>query len=230
VQVGDPNKPVVAPAMGDEIDLVEKTNANRQAYQASLQAMIRYYEAAGNHEKLGWAKQELTALNRIPQYVYIIEAQVMPPTLKAKDEIPAADAMFAEAKQLDRWAGVLPVTQLKDIEVLRAALRKYEELVSKFPTSNKIGDAAFRMGEIHEGLGDNAIALAYYQRTYQWDPATKHPARFKAAAILDKKLHRRDEALQIYQEAIVKEASHTDLRLMAERRVEQLTTSTDAPK
>jgi tetratricopeptide (TPR) repeat protein len=154
----------------------------------------------------------------------------MPPTLKAKDEIPAANALYAEAEKLYKDAGFIPLTVTKDIELLRAALRKYGEMISRFPTSNKIGEAAFRMGEIHEGLGDNAIALAYYQRTYQWDPATKHPARFKAAAILDKKLHRRDEALQIYQEAIVKEASHTDLRLMAERRVEQLTTSTDAPK
>ncbi len=231
VQVGDPNKPVVAPAMGDEIDLVEKMATNRQAYQNSLQAMIRYYEAAGNHDKLGWAKEELTALNGIPQYQYIIEAQVMPASLKAKDEIPAADALFAEAHKLEQQAGAIPLTQFKDVELLRAALRKYGEMISRFPTSNKIGEAAFRMGEIHEGLGDNTIALAFYQRAYQWDPTVPHPARFKAAAILDKKLHRRDEALQVYQEAIAKEARYTDQRLMAERRVEQLTTSKpDAPK
>ena len=230
VPVGDPNKPVMAPTSTDEIDLVEKMASNRHAYQSSLQALIQYYGGVGNHDKLAWAKEELTSLNRIPQYQYIIEAQVMPASLKATQQIPAADQLYQEAEKLYRDAGAIPVTLLKDEQLLQAALRKYGELISRFPTSDKIDDAAYKMGQIHEGLGDTTIALAFYQRAYQWDPATPYPARFKAAAILDKKLHRRDEALQVYQEAIAKEARYTDLRLMAERRVEQLNTSKDAPK
>jgi len=228
--MSEPNKPLASPTKADEIDLVEKMAANRQAYQRSLEALVQYYSAAGNNQKVNWAKEELTAFNRIPQYQYIIEAEVMPATLKATESIPAADQLYQEAEKLNRYAGPIPLTITKDVEMLRAALRKYGELISRYPTSDKIDDAAYKMARIHEGLGDFTIALSFYERAYQWDPATPYPARFRAAAILDKKLHRRDEALKVYQEAIVKEAQHTDLRLMAERRVEELNTSKDAPK
>jgi len=228
--MSEPNRPLAVPTSADEIDLVEKMAANRQAYRRSLQALVQYYDASGNHEKVTWAKQELTALNRIPQYQYIIEAQVMPANLKATESIAAANQLYDEAEKLNRQAGVIPVTVTKDEELLRAALRKYGELISRYPTSDKIDDAAYKMGRIHEGFRDFTIALSFYQRAYQWDPATPYPARFRAADILDKRLHRRAEALQVYQEAIVKEAQYTDLRLTAERRVQELNTSKDAPK
>ena len=81
----DPNKPLAVPTSENEIDLVEKMVSDRQAYQRSLQALVQYYNASGNHDKTTWAQQELTALNRIPQYQYIIEAEVMPATLKATE-------------------------------------------------------------------------------------------------------------------------------------------------
>ena len=230
LSVSDPNQPLAVPTSNDEIDLVEKMAANRQAYQNSLRALIQYYDAAGNHDKVVWAKEEMTALNRIPQYQYIIEAQVMPANLKATESIVAADQLYAQAEKLGRDAGFIPVAQLKDVNLLRAALRKYGEMISRYPSSDKIDDAAYKMARIHEGLGDHTIALAYYQRAYQWDAATPYPARFRAADILDKKLHRRAEALQVYQEAIAKEAQFTDLKLMAERRVLELNTSKDAPQ
>lgn len=229
-QLSDPNKPLAATTSGDEIDLVEKMASNRQAYERSLLALVQYYKGAGNFDKMTWARDELTALNRIPQYQYIIEAQVMPANLKATDSIAAADQLYAEAGKLDRDAGIIPVTQLKDVNLLRAALRKYGELISRYPTSDKIDDAAYKMARIYEGLGDYAIALASYQRAYQWDAATPYPARFRAADILDRRLHRRAEALLVYQEAITKEAQFTDMRLTAERRVQELNTSKDAPK
>ena len=43
--------------------------------------------------------------------------------------------------------------------------------------------------------------------------------------ILDGKLHRRAEALQLYQEAIVKESQYTDYKAYAERRIQELSTS-----
>jgi len=228
--VSEPNKPLAVATSANEIDLVEKMAADRQAYQRSLQALVQYYNASGNNEKSTWARQELTALNRIPQYQYIIEAQVMPATLKATESIAAADQLYQEAEKLNKDAGVIPIAITKDEEMLRAALRKYGELITRYPTSDKIDDAAYKMARIHEGFGRYTIALAFYERAYQWDPATPYPARFRAADILDRRLHRRAEALQVYQEAIVKEARYTDLRSMAERRVQELNTSKDSPK
>jgi tetratricopeptide (TPR) repeat protein len=226
----DPNRPLTTPATSGEIDLVEKMAGLRRDYRSSLQAMIQYYSASGNHQKVTWAREELTALDRIPQYQYIIEAEIMPATLKATDRIPAADQMYQEAEKLRRDAGFIPLMITKDVQLLRAALRKYGQLISSYPTSDKIDDAAYKMGEIHEGLGDYTIAVKFYQRAYQWDPATPYPARFQQAEILDKKLHNRAEALKVYQEAIEKEGRYTDRRLMAERRVQELNTSKDSPK
>jgi tetratricopeptide (TPR) repeat protein len=226
--IGEPNQPLARPLSNDEIDLVEKTVSERQAYRRSLQALVQYYNAAGNNLKTTWAREELTALDRIPQYRYIIEAQVMPASLKATESIAAADQLYEEATKIERQAGpLLMPAPLKDQQLLRAALVKYGDLLRQYPTSDKIDDAAYRMAEIHKDLGDYTIALSYYERAYQWDDATPYPARFRAAEILDKKLHERAKALAVYQEAIVKEAQHTDLRLMAERRVQELSTSKD---
>jgi len=215
--------PVEMAASADEIDLVEQMSTQRQAYRSTLEKLIKYYDVSGNNSKLAWARTELQALDRIPQYRYIIEAQVLPADLKATAKIQAADDLYAKAVDTERKAGVLPV--LKDEQLLRAALNQYSELLSQYPTSDKIDDAAYRMGGIHERFRDYTIALQFYQRAYQWDAATPNPARFKAAFILDGKLHRRAEALQLYQEAIVKEAQFTDYKAYAERRIQELSTS-----
>jgi tetratricopeptide (TPR) repeat protein len=215
--------PVEIAAAADEIDLVEQMSTQRQAYRATLEKLIRFYDVAGNNEKLSWARTELQALDRIPQYRYIVDAQVLSADLKATAKIQAADDLYAKAMETERKAGVLPV--LKDEELLRAALTQYSELLSQYPTSDKIDDVAYRMAGIHEYFKDYVIALSFYQRAYQWDPATPYPARFKAAFILDSRLHRRAEALQLYQEAIVKEAQYADYKAFAERRIQELSSS-----
>jgi tetratricopeptide (TPR) repeat protein len=220
---GSPPVPVEVAAAADEIDLVEQLATQRQAYQRSLETLIKYYETSGNNDKLTWARTELQALDRIPQYRYIVESQRLPADLKATAKIQAADDLYAKAMETERKAGVLPV--LKDEQLLRAALNQYSQLISQYPTSDKIDDAAFRMGGIHEYFKDYVIALSFYQRAYQWDPATPNPARFKAAFILDWRLHRRAEALQLYQEAIVKEAQFTEYKATAERRIQDLSSS-----
>jgi tetratricopeptide (TPR) repeat protein len=214
--------PLDAPSSSDEIDLVEQMTTHRQAYRRSLQALIQHYDAMGNHEKATWAKDELTALDRIPMYRYFSGVD-LPANLKASERIPAADELYAEAVKLDQDAGRLPV--LKNEEVLRAALGKYGEVIRKYPTSDKIDDAAYRMGVIQEYFDDFTLALVSYQRAYQWNANTPYPARFKAANILDRRLHRRAEALELYQEAIIKEASFDSYRIPAERRVKELTSS-----
>jgi tetratricopeptide (TPR) repeat protein len=209
-------------ASADEIDLVEQLSSQRQAYRASLEKLVKYYDVSGNSSKLTWARTELQALDRIPQYRYII-GPVASADHKATERLQACDDMYAKAMETERKAGVLPV--LKDEELLRAALSQYDELLSKYPNCDKIDDVAYRMAGIHEYFKDYTIALQYYQRAYQWDPATPYPARFKAAAILDWRLHRRAEALQLYQEAIVKESQHTELKASAERRIQDLSNS-----
>jgi tetratricopeptide (TPR) repeat protein len=134
-----------------------------------------------------------------------------------------ANTLYAEALNLEEKAGPLKV--IKDETLLKMALDKYNELISKYPTSDKIDEAAFRMAGIYEYLQDYSNAVKNYQRTYQWNPQTTTSARFKAAYILDNKLGRRAEALQIYQEALSKVTSSNEHLLWveyAEQRVKEL--------
>ncbi len=219
---------IEAAVSADEIDLVEQMSTQRQAYRRSLETLVQHYDAAGNGTKLAWARSELQSLDRIPQYRYIIDAQVLSPDLKATARIQAADELYAEAQKTEQKAGVLPV--LKDEEILRVAVGQYGDLIRKYPTSDKIDDAAYRLGEIHEYFRDYTIALSYYQRAYQWDPATPYPARYKAALLLDNKLHRRAEALELYQEAMVKEGQNPQVnKAYVERRINELNRSERTP-
>jgi tetratricopeptide (TPR) repeat protein len=135
-----------------------------------------------------------------------------------------ANSLYAEAVTLEEHAGPLKV--VKDETLLKMALEKYNQFITKYPTSNKIDDVAFRMAGIYEYLKDYSNAVLNYQRTYQWNPQTPTTARFKAAYLLDTQLGRRAEALQIYQEALSKLTRSDEHKLWveyAERRVKELT-------
>jgi tetratricopeptide (TPR) repeat protein len=159
----------------------------------------------------------------MPKYKYIIEAEGAPQNLKVSASIPEADVLYYEAEGIDKAAGRLPV--LKNKNQLRIALAKYDEVIRKYPASDKIDDAAYNAGVIYEYFKDYSIALLYYKRTFQWDPETPHPARFRAARILDQRLHRKDEALQLYQQAVKIEGQfdrYREWREFAERRIREL--------
>jgi tetratricopeptide (TPR) repeat protein len=173
--------------------------------------------------KLEWAKKELAALNTSPKYHYIIEANIAPANLKVSASIPDADDLYYDALRLDKDAGTLPI--LKNQNQLRLALEKYNDLIKKHPSSDKIDDAAYKAGVIYEYFKDYSIALLYFKRAFQWDPDTIYPARFRAARILDKNLHRNAEALQLYQQAVKIEGQfdkYREWREFAEKRIREL--------
>ncbi len=214
---------VVSFADTSEVDLVEKMAVNRQAYRQGLELLAGYYMRTGNNMKLEWAQKELAALDAMPKYIYIIEAEVAPANLKVSASIPEADDIYYEAEEIDKEAGTLPV--LKNENQLRLALGKYIEVIRKYPASDKIDNAAYHAGVIYEYFKDYSIALLYFQRTFQWDPETPHPARFRAARILDQRLHRNAEALELYQKAVKIEGQfdrYREWREFAERRIREL--------
>jgi tetratricopeptide (TPR) repeat protein len=204
-----------------EVDIVEQVAVNRQAYRRSLELLLQHYTRTGNNMKMEWAQKELNALNTMPQYKYIIVAETAGSDLRASVSIPEADSLYLEAVQIEKQAGPLPV--VKDDNMLRLALDKYNQVVRKYPNSDKIDDAAYKAAGIYEYFKDYTIALLYYQRTYEWDPETIYPARFRAAMILDRYLHRRTEALELYQEAVIKESRHEKWKEYGEKRIRQLT-------
>ncbi len=206
-----------------EVDLVEQMAVHRSQYRASLVSLVEYYSAGGNATKLWWAQKELALLDRGPQYRYLMPAEALHTVLAATDSIPDADALFEEAMQIYRDAGGLII--ITDDNKLRTALRKFDDLISTYPTSDKIDDAAYRAGQIYEQFKDYQIAAVYYQRTFQWDENTPYPARYRAAKVLDKRLHMRTESLALYRLALEKESRYEANAEFARRRILQMTRS-----
>ena len=211
----------VSIAESTEADIIEQMATNRQAYRRYLAALVAHYEQKGNNMKLGWAKNELKKLDKVPQYNYIIEAIVAGPELKATTQIAEAELIWRDAKALEKQARALVV--IVHADKLRSALDKYNELIRKYPSSDRIDDAAFRAAGIFEHFKDYTIALLYYQRTYQWDRQTEYPARFKAASILDKHLFRKDEALDLYNQVLQEPGLTAKRRRIVKQRIATLT-------
>jgi tetratricopeptide (TPR) repeat protein len=215
--------PTVDVSKSNEKDLAAQMAVDRQKYRRGLELLVDHYTKTGNSMKLGWAQKELNALSTMPQYDYIIEATMAGPGLKPSKSLSDADALYAEAVRLEEQAS--PLRVIRDEGLLRMALEKYNQLISKYPTSDKIDDAAFRAGGIYEYFKDYTLAVQSYQRTYQWNPQTPTPAMFKAAYLLDTQLGRRVEALKLYEDALSKITTSTEHRqwvALAERRVKEL--------
>jgi tetratricopeptide (TPR) repeat protein len=211
----------VSAVEASEADIIEHMAASRLAYRQYLESLILYYKNNGDNMKLKWAEDELDRLNDMPQYNYIIEASVAGPNLKPKDSINAANYLYDEAYGLEKAAKRLVV--IVDENLLRVALDKYNQVIKQYPTCDKIDEAAYRAGGIYEHFKDYTIALLYYQRAYQWDPATANPARYRAAYILDQYLDRRAEALPLYQQALGSGKLSDDEQKFVKKRISELT-------
>ena len=203
-----------------EIDLVEQMAAHRSDYRAALAELVDYYTTSGDATKLQWARRETDSL---VQYRYLMPAEATQAALAATDSIEEADVLFEKAKQLYWEAKKLVV--IVDDDKFRMALRGFNKLITNYPTSDKIDDAAYRAGQIYEHFKDYQIAAVYYQRAFQWDQNTPYPARFKAAYVLDKRLHMRKQALAIYRLSIQTESHYVGNTEFAQKRVMEMTKS-----
>ena len=199
-----------------EADLVEDMKAAGETYVKSIERLIEYYTEIDNKLKLQWAKKELDALG--PKYGP--PPKLGPIRYQAIESIRQADDLFYEAQALGR--GIID-SDRKDI--LRRQLQKYEQLIRDYPTSDKIDDAALFAGLFLEADRNYVAALYYYMSAFKRDPETPYPARFKAAYILDKHLHRYNEAFELYIEAIKLEGrngKHRQWKELAEARIREI--------
>ncbi len=202
----------------EEVDLVEDMTGRRNGYRGSLKALIDFYEAAGDATKLAWAKREYALM---PQYRYLMPGEALRADLRAIDSIDIADELYAEAVDLHKEAGGLLI--IIDEDKLRISLNKFNLLIERYPSSDKIDDAAYKAGRIYRHFQDYEIAAVYFQRAFQWDSNTPYPARFRAAYILDRKLNMKSEALVLYQLSLEKESRYEDNAEFSRRRIRNLT-------
>ena len=204
-----------------EVDLVEGMMLKRSNYYSSLKNLENYFVESKKEKQLKWLRSELSVFGSVPQYNYLANAVVPRDGFVAVNSIEAADDLYNEAQELNSKGRIigLPV----DKAMLRAALAKYNELINKYPTSDKVDECAYKAGDIYKYFGDWDVAAVYYQRTFQWNPDTRYPARFKAAWMLDVKLDKNEEALVLYKESLEKESRYVGNVELAQVRIISLT-------
>ena len=207
-----------------EVDLVEQLVFHRAMYYRSVKALSEYYRQHGYYAKRRWAERELDDLNRVKTFRYLLAAEIPADDLVPRDSIAEADELYERGLSvLKRGGHGTPV--LYSENKMREALGIFRELIERYPSSDKIDDAAFYCGEIHKEYfkGEEPIAVRWYERAFTWAPNTPHPARFQAAVVYDYRMHDRARALELYHQVIEHEQAHKSNVHFAVRRIEQLT-------
>ncbi len=213
-QVPDPpsNSGQRSNAAVSDIELVERVLAGRREYQRSLEQLRSYYLSQGDVERARWAEDELRQYHRINKYAYRLELDVPPPTLQAAQNIPEANELYRRALTYkDKGWGSDYLDNQRRAEIL------LQQLLTNYPTSNKIGDAAYQLGDMYEGKSYKQYrrAAQYFERSFQWNPNTQFDARLRAARIYDRHLMERGRAIELYREV----SSHeTDSKQLQEAR------------
>ena len=188
-----------------EADMIEQLMEIRATYKSILEEMIRNYNACGDTRKAKWASTELSDLNLVRAYPYLVVVDIQDTDLTPRDSIVEADRLYDEARRLHKGGKFLPFINNK--RRLKQAMDKYVQVIKLYPTSDKIDDAAFYAGEISkEYFNDDVQAVRYYELAIKWNPKTPHPARFQAAVVYDYRLHNRARAMALYQDVLTNEA------------------------
>lgn len=183
----------------DDLTLVRSLIDYRGKYQSVLEQLRLYYIAAGDLEKARWAEEELRQYHRISKPAYRLDVDLPSQALEAKKNIPEANQLYMQAMAYkDKGWGNDYTDNQRRAELL------LQQLLSNYPESDKIGDAASQLGDIYESRAYKQYrrAAAYYERAVQWSPTTHHDARMKAARIYDRQLADRTKARELYQAVV----------------------------
>jgi hypothetical protein len=213
--------PKTGPA--SDVEFVERLLAARKDYQSSLEKLRLHYIATGDSERTKWVEDELKQYHLIIKQAYRLDLDVPPPTLRAEYNIPEANKLLRDALEYKGKGSSL--TGEHDLNIKRSELL-LQQLLTNYPQSNKIGDAAYHLGEIYEAkpYKQPRRAALYYERSFQWNPNEQLDARMKAARLYDRTINDRTKAIELYREAIQHE--HDAKRLQeAEKRLAELTGS-----
>jgi tetratricopeptide (TPR) repeat protein len=220
--IGQAQAPVAAPPSAgpgsrppgsppSDIEKVERVLASRRDYQIALEQLRAHYIAVGDIERARWAEEELVQFHRIPKQAYRLELDVPPPTLHAAYNIPEANDLYrrAMAYKAKGWTGTDFVDNQRRAELL------LQQILTSYPQSDKIGDAAYQLGDLYEGKAYKQYrrSAQYFERCFQWNPNTQLDARLRAAHLYDKQLMDRNRAAELYREITTHE---TDAKRIAE--------------
>jgi tetratricopeptide (TPR) repeat protein len=193
--VAAPAPPAAAPR--SDVELVERLLAARRDYQVTLEQLHQHYVSVGDTERARWTEDELRQYHRICKQAYCLELDVPPPTLHASQNVPDANELYKRAMSYkDRGWGNDYIDNQRRAELL------LQQLLTTYPQSDKIGDAAYQLGDLYEGKAYKQYrrAATYFERSFQWNPNTQHDARLRAARLYDRQLMERGRAIELYRE------------------------------
>jgi tetratricopeptide (TPR) repeat protein len=179
-----------------DLAIVERLLAARKEYQATLETLRAHYIGTGDVERARWAEEELVQYHRINKYFFRLELELPPPTLQGNYNIPEANALFLQAiKYKDHGYGQDYIDNQHRAELL------FQQLLTNYPQSDKISDAAYWLGDIYESKPFRQYdrAAAYFERCFQWNPKTHFDARMRAARLYERYQNERGHALDIYR-------------------------------
>lgn len=218
------NIPPIQLADAREVDLVEEVLTHRAIYYRTLRVLRDYYRDHGYEDKRRWAESEIRAVERIQPFRYLYTGEVPQADLQPVESVAAADTLYTEGLALMKQGGHGVPALYREDKMLQA-LNKFVTLVRRYPSSDKIDDAAFYCGEIHKEYLKNQepLAVQWYERAFTWDPNTPHPARFQAAVVYDFRLHDRSRALELYQQVLDLETDNQSNVNFSVKRIGQLT-------
>lgn len=198
--------------------LVKSVSDSRKAYQESLHKLFEHYTQNGDREKARWVEEELRGFHLASKPAYRFD-DVPPATLEGTENIKDANELLRQALQYkDRGFGSEYTLNQRRAEIL------LQELVARYPASDKISDAAYELGELYEGRAYKQYARSalYYERSCQWRKTGRTDARIRAARIYDKQLGDRSKAIEMYRD-VVDHDTDSDRIKEAERRLADLT-------
>jgi TolA-binding protein len=213
---GSGKPPAGAPS---DVEKVERVLAARRDYQLALEQLRSHYAAVGDVERTHWAEEELRQFHRMSKQAYRLELDVPPPTLQALYNVPEANDLYRRAMTYkDKgWGGTEYIDNQRRAELL------FQQLLTNYPQSDKIDDAAYQLGDIYESRAYKQYRRAawYFERCVQWNPNTQFDARLRAARLYDKNLQERTRAVELYREVTTHETD-PKWRAEAEKRINEL--------
>lgn len=202
-----------------DVELVERLLAARKEYQTSVEELRKHYVAVGDAERARWAEDELRQYHRMTRQSFRLDLEVPPPTLQAAYNIPEANELYRRAVAYkDKGWGDDFLYNQRRAEIL------LQQLLTNYPQSDKIGDAAFQLGDIYEGKTNHQYrrAAVYFERCFQWNSGMSHEARLRAARIYDKQLHERGRSQELYKDVTTHDTDQKRIQ-EAQKRLAELT-------
>jgi TolA-binding protein len=197
--------------------LVERLLAARREYQETLETLRGHYIAVGDLERARWAEEELLQYHRVSKQAFRLELDVPPQSLQALTNIPEANNLYRQALLYkDHGWGTDYIDNQRRAEIL------FQQILTRYPQSDKISDAAYQLGDIYDSKAykQTARAAQYFERCFQWNSKTHFDARIRAAHLYEK-LNERGRAREIYIEIKTHEVDPKRVE-EAERRLQEL--------